>query len=275
MEQSIRCERAQVFEIACPVRANDAVNAEYRHLVLDAPEAAEMARPGQFFHLLCPGAGGDQPFLRRPMSIYRIDRAAGRLEFLYKVVGKGTRSLSRLRPGEALNIMGPLGQGFDLDRGQRHILQVARGVGLATLAPVAEAARARGIRTTAILSARRADLVMSVDYLRGVGAEVIAVTDDAGTSDIAHVERLARRVIDQEGGDYIVTCGSNRLLTLCRSLAWEYGIGGAVALEQSMGCGIGMCFACVREFTGPDGRSTYRRVCWDGPVFDIGEVRSW
>lgn len=256
------------------VIVNDRVNAEYMHLVLDAPDGAALARPGQFFHLLCPASGGDSPFFRRPMSIYRIDRDNGRLEFLYKIVGKGTRTLARLEPGDTLGILGPLGKGFSLT-GRRHIVQIARGVGLATLAPVAEAAGAQGIRTTAILSARSPKLLMSQDYLRGVGADVIAVTDTEGTSAPEHVERIARRLIGDEGGDLLLTCGSNRLLDLCRRLGREHAVAGQVALEQNMGCGMGMCFACVREFRGTDGKATYRRVCWDGPVFDIQEVMSW
>ena len=148
-------------------------------------------------------------------------------------------------------------------------------VTLATLAPVAEAAGARGIRTTAILSARRPDLVMSTDYLASVGAEIVAVTDSEGTAAPERVERLLRDLVEKRGADFFVTCGSNRLLHLLQRLAREYGIAGEVALEQHMGCGIGMCFACVREFRTPEGKITYRRVCWEGPVFGLQEAVSW
>lgn len=265
----------QIESVDHVVVSNDWVNAEYKHLVIEAPVAVTRAQPGQFFHLLCPVGGGDAPFLRRPMSIYRIDRQAGRLEFLYKVVGKGTRALSGLAPGGRLGAMGPLGRGFDLGRGQRHVVQLARGVGLATLAPVAEAAVTRGMRATAVLSARRPDLVMSVSYLRSVGAEVIVVTDSESTSAPDQVERILRGVIEDQGGDFLVTCGSNRLLDLGKRLGREYGLRGEAAIEQSMGCGIGMCFACVREFRDRAGKAHYRRVCWDGPVFDMQEVLSW
>ncbi len=264
-----------VAETVCPVIANDWVNAEYKHLVLEAPHGALHAEAGQFFHLLCPTVGSDVPFLRRPMSIYRIDRGQGRLEFLYKIVGTGTRTLASLEAGDTLNIFGPLGQGFDFGAGRQHVVQLARGVGLATLAPVAEAAGAAGIRTTAILSARSPDLLMSVEQLRAAGAEVVTVTDSEATSGVEQVERLVRDLVEQQGGDFLVTCGSNRLLTLAQRLGAEYGIPGQVALEQRMGCGIGMCFACVREFRTDDGGVTYRRVCWDGPVFDIQEALSW
>jgi dihydroorotate dehydrogenase electron transfer subunit len=264
-----------IAESVCPVVANEWVNAEYKHLILDAPHGATNAVAGQFFHLLCPTVGADLPLLRRPMSIYRIDRGRGRLEFLYKVVGAGTRTLASLEPGDTLNIFGPLGKGFGFGDGARHVIQLARGVGLATLAPVAEAAGAAGIRTTAILSARSPELLMSVDHLTSAGADVVTVTDSEGTSGVEQVERRVRDLIEKEGGDFLVTCGSNRLLMLAQRLGQDYGIPGEVALEQRMGCGIGMCFACVREFRDAAGEVSYRRVCWDGPVFDIQEALSW
>lgn len=264
-----------VAETVCPVLKNDWVNDLYKHLIVEAPHGAAHSEPGQFFHLLCPTIGDKAPFYRRPMSIYRIDKAQGRLEFLYKIVGTGTATLAQLEAGETLNILGPLGRRFDFAKRARHIVQVARGVGLATLAPVAEAAGKLGIRTTAVLSARTPRHLMSVEYLRSMNAEVITVTDSEGTSDVAAVERIVRRLIEKEGGDFLVTCGSNRLLQLVQRLGREYGIAGEVALEQHMGCGNGMCFACVREFHAPEGGITYRRVCWEGPVFDIQEAVSW
>lgn len=262
-------------ETLSPVIKNDWVNDTYKHLVVEAAHGAAHSEPGQFFHLLCPTIGENAPFYRRPMSIYRIDRAQGRLEFLYKIVGRGTATLAELKPGEKLNIFGPLGRRFDFAERARHIVQVARGVGLATLAPVAEAAGRLGIRTTAVLSARSPGHLMSVEYLRAMGAEVVTVTDAEGTSDVAAVERIVRRLIEKEGGDFLVTCGSNRLLQLLQRLGREYAIAGEVALEQHMGCGNGMCFACVREFRAPEGGITYRRVCWEGPVFDLQEAVSW
>ena len=263
-----------LVESVCPVLANDWVNDAYKHLVLDAAHGAAHAEPGQFYHLLCPSIGDNVPFFRRPMSLYRIDPARGRLEFLYKIVGCGTTTLASLGPGDGLNIFGPLGRPFEFARA-RHIVQVARGVGLATLAPLAEAAARLGLRTSAVLSARSPQYLMSVDYLRAVGAQVLTVTDSEGTSDVAAVDRIVRRLIEEEGGDFLVTCGSNRLLQLLQRLAREYEINGEVALEQHMGCGNGMCFACVREFHSPAGGINYRRVCWEGPVFDLQEAVTW
>ena len=253
------------------VVANVAVNAEYRLLRVRGTPPATRAAPGQFFQLLCPVTATDAPFLRRPMSVYAADPATGEVAFLYKVTGAGTRGLAGLAPGETLDLFGPLGVGFTLDPAWRHIVAVGRGAGLATLAPLGAAARAQGIEVTAILSARRPDLMVSDDVFRAQGATVLTVTDAEGTSGPAHVERLLRGLIAEGRADALFTCGSARLLALLRRLGHEFGLPGQVALEQQMACGLGMCFCCVRDFLVA-GEIVHRRVCIEGPVFDIQEA---
>ncbi len=263
-----------VAENICTVVRNDAVNDLYRHLVLDAPEAALGVEPGQFFHLLCPQKDGISPYLRRPMSLYRVDRAGHRVEFLYKVTGEGTRAMAALRPGEAFNILGPLGRGFQLAPDWRRLVLVARGVGLATLAPLAQIAADEGRSLVAICSARAPEYLMSIDYFRGHGAEIIALTDSEGTSSVDNLRRIVEGLIADGRADALFTCGSNRILELLRELSLRHGIPGQIALEQQMACGLGMCFCCVRTFE-VDGRREQRRVCKEGPVFDLREAVSW
>ena len=138
---------ASVVGESATVVSNAGVNAEYRHLVVACSAASAAAAPGQFFQLLCPHTEGAQPFLRRPMSLYGADPERKQVEFLYKVTGAGTLGLSTLRPGDSLDIMGPLGVGFTLDSNLRHIVAIGRGAGLATLAPLAKAAKANGTAT--------------------------------------------------------------------------------------------------------------------------------
>ncbi|GJE27973.1 dihydroorotate dehydrogenase electron transfer subunit [Methylobacterium organophilum] len=250
---------------------NDPVNAEYRHLVVRCGQIAAAAQPGQFFQLLCPHPLGEQPYLRRPMSLYGADPAQGEVEFLYKVTGAGTRGLATLKAGERLDIMGPLGVGFTLDPSWRHIVAVGRGAGLATLAPLAQAAKAKGIAVTALFSARRTELLLSVDLFRSHGADVVCVTDAESTSGPANVERILRGLIKEDRCDAFFTCGSSRLMRVQQRLAREFGIPGQVAMEQQMACGIGLCYCCVRDFN-VGGEIIHRRVCWDGPVFDLQEA---
>src|SRR5690242_5895745 len=180
--------KASIVAELAEVAANEAVNAEYRHLVVRCSDEAARAVPGQFFQLLCPHPAGEQPFLRRPMSLYGADPERREVQFLYKVTGAGTRGLEMLKAGDRLDIMGPLGVGFMLNPSWRHIVAVGRGAGLATLAPLARAAQQLGIGVTAVLSARRPDLVVSVDTFHRHGAEVIVVTDQESTAGPANVE---------------------------------------------------------------------------------------
>lgn len=268
-------EAATIFEADCPVLASAPVNAEYRTLTLAAPkEMLDACRAGRFFHLLCPVRDGIRPYLRRPMSIYGYDPAKGEIAFLYKVVGEGTAALATLRAGETLNVVGPLGRGFTIRDDCRHLLVVARGVGLATLAPLAQEARRLNRRLTAICSARSPALLMSVDRFRDLGADVVTVTDTEGTSDVGTLGRMIEGLISEARGDALYTCGSNRLLKLLQSLGARHGVPGEVALEQQMACGIGMCQCCVRPFRR-DGEIVQARVCKEGPVFDLREAIGW
>jgi dihydroorotate dehydrogenase electron transfer subunit len=264
-----------VAENLCRVLVNEALNDDYRLMVAAAPAAALAARPGQFFHLACPPSGEDRPFLRRPMSIHAVDPAAGTITFLYKVQGAGTRGLATLAPGDRLDAFGPLGHGFAAPEGRRHLLMLARGVGLATLAPQAEAVAAAGGRVTAVLSARARDLVMAEDRLAACGCDTLVVTDTDGTSAVEALRARIAAIHAERPFDAIVTCGSDRLMRLARDFARAWGVPGEVALEQHMACAVGLCHACVRPFVDAAGETTYRRVCWDGPVFPIEEATSW
>jgi len=264
-----------VFERDLQIISNVQVNGEYRQMVLKAQrEMLERCRAGQFFHLLCPQLGGENPYLRRPMSIYGFYPEKGELHFLYKVTGEGTRALAHLRAGDTLNVLGPLGRGFTIADDWNHLVLVARGVGLATLAPLALEANRLGRKLTAICSARNGDVLMSVDYFRSLGANVITVTDAEGTSSIEHLEGIVEGLIAEEGVDAFYTCGSNRILRLLQRIGGKHDIPGEIALEQQMACGLGMCHCCVRPFRKED-RVVNLRVCREGPVFNMQEAMPW
>jgi dihydroorotate dehydrogenase electron transfer subunit len=271
---SVELDRFPVAENICSVVSNEAVNDRYRHMVLAAPELALTARAGQFFHLLCPRTEGEQPFLRRPMSVYRVDPARERIEFLYKPVGAGTAAMATLRTGDGFNVLGPLGKGFNLDPAWRHIVVLGRGVGLATLAPLAELAASMNVGVTAILSVERAEYLMSVSLFEAAGAEIITVTDEDRSSSVENVGNILERLVETGKADAFFTCGSDRLMQLMKRLGGVHGVPGQVALEQQMACGLGMCFCCVRSFE-VGGEVIHRRVCCEGPVFDIQEALSW
>jgi dihydroorotate dehydrogenase electron transfer subunit len=212
-------------------------------------------------------------WFRRPQSVYRVARSSGRLEFLYKVVGRGTQGLATLKPGDMLDMVGPLGKGFTIDRKAKNIVVLGRGVGLATMAPISQIAGEMGVRVTAILSARSPELALAADLFESVGT-VIKVLDTDGSSSVENVEAILRRLIRENKADAFYTCGSNRLLQLMKRVAREHRIPGQAAMEQIMACGLGPCYICVRTFE-INGKKEMRRVCVEGPVFDLQECLGW
>jgi dihydroorotate dehydrogenase electron transfer subunit len=261
-------------ESLCPIVSHEWVNSEYRHLVVEASAKALAVKAGQFFNLLCPSPeGGGDLWLRRPQSVYRVDHANRRIEFLYKCVGRGTRGLATMQKGELLNMVGPLGVGFTLDPAWKNIVVLGRGVGLATLAPISQLAGEQGVGVTAILSARSADFVMTAELFEQVGHS-IQVLDSDGSSAVENVEKILDGLVAEGKADAFFTCGSNRLLQLMKRLGKQHGVPGQVAMEQIMACGLGPCYVCVKTFE-VNGNKELRRVCIDGPVFDMQEAVGW
>jgi dihydroorotate dehydrogenase electron transfer subunit len=226
------------------------------------------------FHLLCPSPDGAEVWMRRPMSIYRLDKENGHVEFLYKVEGRGTRGMATLNPGDEFNIAGPLGVGFKLEPGWKNIVVLGRGVGLATLAPLSQLAAEHGVGLTAILSARNPGVVMSRELFEGLGARTITVVDTDNSSAVENVERILEGLVAEGKADAFFTCGSNRLLKLMQRLGKKHNIPGQIAMEQIMVCGFGACYVCVRTFE-VDGKRVLKRVCRDGPVFSMQEAVGW
>jgi dihydroorotate dehydrogenase electron transfer subunit len=263
-----------IEETLTEVVSHDWVNDEYKHMVVTASPKALAVAPGQFFHVLCPSPDEGDLWFRRPQSIYAIDQDNGRLEFLYKCVGRGTHGLATLEPGDNCNIVGPLGVGFSLDPAWKNVVVLGRGVGLATLAPISQLAGEQGVGVTAILSARNPDYVLSQERFEKIGAQIVPVTDSDGTSDLDNVETILRGLIEDGKADAFYTCGSNRLFQLMRRLGKEFSIPGQVAMEQVMACGLGPCYVCVKTFE-VNGERILRRVCVEGPVFDMQEAVGW
>ena len=263
-----------VGEFIGAIVSNDFVNEEYRHLVMSVHEHALTAYAGQMFHLLCPSPDGAEVWMRRPMSVYRVNKPARQIEFLYKVEGRGTQGMGMLRTGDEFNIAGPLGNGFRLQPDWKNIVVLGRGVGLATLAPLSQLAAEHGIGVTAILSARNAKVVMSKDLFENLGARIVSVVDTDNSSAVENVEKTIEGLVAEGKADAFFTCGSNRLLKLMQRLGKKHDIPGQVAMEQIMVCGFGACYVCMRTFE-VDGARVLRRVCRDGPVFNMQEAVGW
>jgi len=253
------------------VLKNTWVNDEYKHMIIETEVKASVVQPGQFFNLTCPPSGDDQPFFPRPMSTYKAN-CEGQVEFLYKVVGKGTRGLSTLEEGSHLDFLGPLGKGFNVKETYKHIVVIGRGVGLATLAPLAEYAASLNVKVTAILSAKDKQHVMSRYRFEEAGAEVIEAIDTDGSSSMESVNDLIRTIHANEAIDCFYTCGSKRIISLLKEIALEFDIDGEVAVEEQMSCGLGMCCGCVKPTQKINEPPKAKKVCKDGPVFELMET---
>jgi len=257
----------------CQVVEHRWVNDRYKYLRLSAQaDLVGITRPGQFYQLKCPQTDTLKPFLLRPMSVYGVGPEAGTIEFLYNVTGLGTHALATLPKGGAMDIVGPLGNTFQLAAQCRRMMVVVRGVGLATMAPLLKLATQQGVAITTVMSARAPKDLMEQEFLRGATAEVHRVYDSDGSAAVEAVEVLIRKLLDETPHDVVYTCGSHRILMLLQRILLDYPeTHGEVAMEQRMACAMGVCLSCVRLFDTQKEKQ-FLRVCREGPVFAIRHV---
>lgn len=249
--------------------SNQKVSDRYWHMKVDTSGITTLVKPGQFFNIQCTNSL--YPLLRRPISVYRIDSANQTIEFLYLVKGLGTKKLTELKTNESIDLFGPLGQGFHLNDDDQTILLVARGVGIATLAALAYQAVEKKKTVVAILSARSKNDLLATEYLTKIGVKVFKVTDEEGTSEVGEVENLINEILREFSVNALYTCGSKRLSRLMQEIGKREGLYGEIALEEHMGCAMGVCFACVCNLRDGDELKS-ARVCIDGPVFPLEQV---
>lgn len=242
-------------------------------LRLQAPILARDGRPGQFLMVRCAEEGSYDPLLRRPLALHRLDRSRGEVELLVRVVGRGTGWLAVRRPGDPLDVLGPLGQGFRFERRTRNLLLVAGGMGIAPLFAAAEEGVARGWAVTLVLGARTRGELYPAERLPPQ-IEVHIATDDGSCGRPCLVTDL----LDDPAlgllswADQLLACGPRPMLAALdravRAARLRPRPGFAqVSLEESMACGVGVCLGCVVRT-----RNGTARVCQEGPVFDLREV---
>lgn len=273
-------ESPTVNSYRCQVVAHDWINTRYKHIRLKADtNLASITHPGQFYQLKCPQTNDLSPFLLRPMSVYGVGPEPESIEFLYNVTGKGTLALSSLEINAEMDIVGPLGNRFTFESKFKHVIFVARGVGLATMASLLKQAAAAHVKITAIMSARHPDDLMQDQFLQGVdkdmpdNIQVHCVYDHDQSSSVESVDAYIRQLIASSPPDMIYTCGSHRILMMLQKILNDHPkIQGEVAMEQQMACGMGVCLSCVKLFRDPNGETSFKRICREGPVFAIRDV---
>lgn len=247
--------------------ARDEVAPDHVELILSSPEL-EDAQPGQFCHVLTPG------MLRRPLSFSRLDRKRGRAGVLLQVVGSGTAWLYERRVGEQLDLLGPLGRGFEPPDPSRPWLLVGGGVGIPPLYAALQCWQAAWDQPLGvILGARAATAVIMTKDFQDRGVYPLVTTDDGSLGRFGTVMGPFLEWMDRYPESQVMACGPTGMLAALHGAAKARQGSMQLCLEQRMGCGIGACLACVvpAQPIGEEG-PCYRRVCTEGPVFQAEEL---
>ena len=284
-------QRDTIFQEQAEILSHQALEGEQHLLRVAAPRCAAAARPGSFAHIQVD----PQRPLRRPISIMRCSATAGWVEFLYKVVGAGTRLLSRRQPGERLDILAPIGRPFRLHADRPRPLLIGGGVGMPPMLFLAEASRTDprfdpfvilgsevpfpfSPRPSRILVPAMPDGVIACMPLLddwGIPSRLASLQGYAGCHR-GYVTDLARLWL--QGLDSatlaqveLFSCGPHPMLEAVARLAAGFGLPCQVSLEEFMACGVGGCAGCVVPVETGEGLQM-KRVCVDGPVFDARQV---
>ncbi len=284
---SVETERMDLF-----IEEIERVARGISRIVFALPQGAVLPRPGQFYSIRC--GGSTSPLLRRPFSVHRICRESqgARLELLVRAVGPATDWLCSRAPGERLDVIGPLGNGFDPDSGRPAVL-VARGIGIAPLFALGEALRESlpPEKLHVIMGARYKERVFLRKRLSELGT-LHVYTDDGSEGFQGRAPDLLSRLVEtgRLGGRFIVyACGPDHMLRELAVLVGALGVEGQAALEAHMGCGFGACLTCAvplrpevlqrrpawpkpgLQFDEKHG-AVHSLICRDGPVYDLQEV---
>lgn len=220
--------------------------------------------PGQFF--MVSAEKGLDPLLRRPFSIHSWK--AGDFQLLYRVVGKATDILREKSPGERLDILGPLGNGFPAPARNKKTILVAGGLGIAPLYYLAESLKGSPLL---FIGARTKKEVLCLTALRSLGIKPNVATDDGSLGSRGFITERLSGFLHAGGPDMrgytVFGCGPRPMLGELSRIVLQNRLQGFITLEEHMACGLGACLSCVVQT--PAG---YQRVCKEGPVFPIGEI---
>lgn len=231
-------------------------------------EVGDMVRtsfraPGQFVHINC----GHSRLLRRPISVCSCqeDQPEDTLSIAFEVRGEGTAWLARRPVGHSVDVLGLLGNGFDIRPEGRYLL-VGGGIGVP---PMRGCAQYTGGRSTTILGFRSKEKAALLKLFEGDCAKTLAATDDGSLGHHGFVDELVRQELAQDRAyDGVLACGPKPMLRSVAKAAAGFGVPCQVSMEERMGCGVGACLVCACDMA--DGAR--KHVCKDGPVFYAEEV---
>ncbi len=246
-----------------PVLSKKNIAAGIWDMELYCPKAAAEAVPGQFVDIKAEGFT-----LRRPISICGIDKDKGTLRIVFEERGKGTAQIARVNVGECLDIIAPLGHGFELLDKSSKAVMIGGGIGTPPMLPLAQH---YGENASVIFGFRNSRAVILKDDVIKAGAELILCTDDGSEGRKGFVTDALADLLSQSKPDIIYACGPMIMLKRIAQAAKDNGIRCQISLEERMACGVGACLGCACV-TKQDGEKVYRHVCKNGPVFEAEEV---
>ncbi len=231
---------------------------------LQTGEIAGEAVPGQFLSLY---SKDESRMLPRPISICQVDKKLGRVRLVYRIAGKGTAEFSHYESGDTLEIVGPLGNGFPLEREYKKVFLIGGGIGIP---PMVELSRQLSGKKLIVAGYRNSELFLK-EELEESGTVYIA-TEDGSIGTKGNVLDAIRE--NNLNAEAIFACGPTPMLRALKSYAMEQGIDCYLSLEERMACGVGACLACVCRSMDVDSHTHVKnkRICKDGPVFAAEEI---
>ena len=251
------------------VKENVRIHSNYSLLKLTLDKEIPEMLPGQFVQVRVDGS--KSTFLRRPISIHFVDKEANELWLLIQMVGNGTRRIAKLNPGDILNLIYPLGNGFTLPEDiftspdkNKKLLLVGGGVGVAPLLHLGAQLLSMDYKPHFLLGARSQKDLLQLDEFRKYG-EVYITTEDETCGEKGFVTNHS--ILKSGNFDYIYCCGPKPMMVAVAKYARQHAIEGEVSLENLMACGIGACLCCVEKTIYGN-----MRTCIEGPIMNINTL---
>ncbi len=253
--------------------SNEEVAQDHYLLYCACPHIAENALPGQFVHVLLSGESG--LLLRRPFTIYSVH--GPQISMLYQVIGEGTAALARMRSGAPIQALGPLGKAFHIPPRLETAILVAGGAGIASLMLLAAELKRAGIRTLGVVGATNRARLLSVSDLRRIDVETHIATDDGSVGHCGFVTEILNDMLERPEthalrNPTVYACGPHDMLRAVTELTLAHHTPTQIAMENRMGCALGVCLGCVCPIRTAAGEVEYQRVCTEGPVFDAEDI---
>ncbi|WP_041606404.1 dihydroorotate dehydrogenase electron transfer subunit [Halothermothrix orenii] len=239
----------------------------YYRLDLADSIIARKGIPGQFLHIKISSDNVYDPLLRRPFSIYDINRDKGIVTIVYRVVGRGTQILKEVDRGNHLDVLGPLGRGFSTDWKNKFLILIGGGMGLAPLYFLAKKLVTSNRVLVLAGGNSEEDLAFFNESYGLLDLNLLNATLDGSTGYKGNVIELFEEQLSYYNPDYIFGCGPRGMLKRLKEITEEHNLMGEISLEERMGCGYGVCLSCVCNTEKGN-----QRVCKEGPVFNINEV---